>query len=271
MKTVVITGSMRGIGFGLSEAFLSRGCSVMISGRKREDVDRTILKLNQKYPHEILFGYPCDVRDPAQVESLWRESVTKFGHVDIWVNNAGLSGEQQMITESSSAQAEVVVQTNLLGLIYGSQVAAKGMLAQGFGSIYNMEGMGSDGRMHTGLIFYGMSKYGVCYFTKGLAKEMSSSPIVIGALRPGMVATDMIARQYEGHPEEWERTKRIFNIIADRVETVTPWLVDQMLKNKKSGVHLSWSNGWKILFRMLTQPFTRREVFTDRTSSKMHK
>ena len=267
MKTIVITGSTRGIGLGMADACLARGCSVMISGRKREDVDRTVLILNQKYPRQNLSGYPCDVRDPAQVETLWRESVTKFGHVDIWVNNAGLSNNQQMITESSPVQIEIVVQTNLLGLIYGSQVAARGMRAQGFGSIYNMEGMGSDGRMHAGLTFYGMTKYGVCYFTKGLAKEMSSTPIVIGALRPGMVATDMIARQYEGRPEEWERAKRIFNIIADRVETVTPWLVDQMLKNKKSGVHLSWSNSWKILFRMLTQPFTRRDLFTDSTST----
>jgi len=266
MKTVVITGSTRGIGLGLADACLAQGCSVMISGRNREDVDRIIMLLNQKYPHEILFGYPCDVRDPAQVESLWRESVTKFEHVDIWINNAGLSGEQKLITEISSEQVEHVVKTNLLGLIYGSQIAARGMLSQGFGSIYNMEGMGSDGRMHTGLTFYGMTKYGVCYFTKGLAKEMSASPLVIGALRPGMVATDMIARQYEGRPEEWERAKRIFNIIADRVETVTPWLVDQMLKNKKSGVHLSWSNGWKILFRMLTQPITRRDVFKKSTS-----
>ena len=263
MKTVVITGSTRGIGLGMVDAFLARGCSVMISGRKKEDVDSTISILNKKYPIQTLSGFPCDVRDPAQVESLWRESVTKFGHVDIWVNNAGLSGDQRMITDCSSDQIEVVVQTNLLGLIYGSHIAARGMLSQGFGSIYNMEGMGSDGRMHAGLIFYGMTKYGVCYFTKGLAKELSSSPIIIGALRPGMVSTELITRQYEGRPEEWERDKRIFNIIADRVETVTPWLVDQMLKNKKSGVHLSWSNSWKILFRMLSQPFTRRDLFTE--------
>jgi NAD(P)-dependent dehydrogenase (short-subunit alcohol dehydrogenase family) len=267
MKTVVITGSTRGIGLGLAESCLARGCSVMVSGRKREAVERTVLALSKKYPRQNISGYPCDVRDPAQVQSLWRESVTKFGHVDIWVNNAGMSSDQQMITESPPDQIEAVVQTNLLGLIYGSQVAARGMLQQGFGSIYNMEGMGSDGRMHTGLVFYGMSKYGVCYFTKGLAKELSASPIVIGALRPGMVATDMVSRQYEGRPEEWERAKKIFNIIADRVETVTPWLVDQMLKNKRSGVHLSWSNGWKILFRMLSQPFTRRDLFTENRSS----
>jgi NAD(P)-dependent dehydrogenase (short-subunit alcohol dehydrogenase family) len=261
MKTVVITGSTRGIGLGLADAFLARGSSVMLSGRKIEDVDHKVDALHNKYPDLSLFGFPCDVRDPAQVEALWFESLAKFGQVDIWVNNAGLSGYMRMIAENSSTQAELVVQTNLLGTIYGSQVAARGMLAQGHGSIYNMEGMGSDGRMHTGLIFYGMTKYGICYFTKGLAKEMSASPILVGALRPGMVATDMISGQYEGRPEEWERVKKIFNIIADRVENVTPWLVDQMLKNQKTGVHLSYSNGWKMLFRMLTQPFTHRDIF----------
>jgi NAD(P)-dependent dehydrogenase (short-subunit alcohol dehydrogenase family) len=265
MKTVLITGSTRGIGLGLADAFLARGCSVLISGRRKEDVDQVALSLSQKYPQKNILGFPCDVRDPAQLESLWLEGVAKFGQVDIWVNNAGLSGNVCMISDNSPSQADLVIQTNLLGVVYGSQVAARGMLAQGFGSIYNMEGMGSDGRMHPGLAFYGMSKYAVCYFTKSLAKELSDSPILIGALRPGMVATDMISRQYKGRPEEWKKAKRIFNIIADKVENVTPWLVDQMLKNKKSGVHLSYSKGWKMLLRMLSQPFSHRDLFKEET------
>jgi NAD(P)-dependent dehydrogenase (short-subunit alcohol dehydrogenase family) len=266
-KIVVITGSTRGIGLGMASVFLARGCSVMISGRKKEDVDRTAVALRQQYPHQSISGYPCDVRDPNQVESLWRESIANFGRVDIWVNNAGVSGDQQMISKSQSEQVENVVKTNLLGVIYGSQVAARGMIEQGYGSIYNMEGMGSDGRMHEGLIFYGMTKYGVCYFTRGLAKEMASSPIIVGSLRPGMVVTDLITKQYEGRPEEWKRAKRIFNIIADRVEVVTPWLVDQMLKNNRNGAHLSWSVGWRMFFRLIAQPFTHRDLFKQEASS----
>jgi NAD(P)-dependent dehydrogenase (short-subunit alcohol dehydrogenase family) len=261
IKTVVITGSTRGIGHGMANAFLARGCSVMISGRKKQDVDHMVTAVCQRYPQQRILGYACDVQDPGQVESLWRESVANLGHVDIWINNAGVSGEQQAILKSPPEQVKSVVNTNLLGVIYGSQVAARGMLEQGYGSIYNMEGLGSDGGMRAGLIFYGMTKYGVCYFTRGLAKELASSPIIVGSLRPGMVITDFITRQYEGRPEEWKRAKRIFNIIAERVEVVTPWLVDRMLKNKRNGVHLSWPAGWRMFFRLIAQPFSHRDIF----------
>jgi NAD(P)-dependent dehydrogenase (short-subunit alcohol dehydrogenase family) len=266
-KTVVITGSTRGIGLGMASAFLARDCSVMISGRKKQDVDRTVAALRQRLPQQRISGYPCDVQDPGQLESLWHESVASLGHVDIWINNAGVSGDQQMISKSPPEQVANVVKTNLLGVISGSQVAARGMLEQGYGSIYNMEGLGSDGRMRAGLIFYGMTKYGVCYFTRGLAKEMAKSPIIVGALRPGMVITDFITRQYEGRPEEWKKAKRIFNIIAERVEVVTPWLVEQMLKNKRNGVHLSWPAGWRMFFRLITQPFSHRDLFKQETAS----
>jgi NAD(P)-dependent dehydrogenase (short-subunit alcohol dehydrogenase family) len=259
IKAIVITGSTRGIGLGMARAFLAQGCSVMISGRKKQDVDRTVAGLCREYPQQSISGCACDVQDPGQVESLWRESVANFGHVDIWINNAGVSGDQQTISKSPAEQVESIVKTNLLGVIYGSQVAANGMIEQGSGAIYNMEGLGSDGRMRAGLIFYGMTKYGVCYFTRGLAKELANSPIIVGSIRPGMVMTDFITRQYEDRPEEWKRAKRIFNIIAERVEVVTPWLVDQMLKNRRNGVHLSWPAGWRIFFRLITQPFSHRD------------
>lgn len=263
MNNIVITGSTRGIGFGMADSFLARGCSVIVSGRTKESVERATEALRQNHLGERVFGYPCDVRDPDLLESLWRMAQSKVGQVDIWINNAGLSGPQQMIKESSPAQAKEIVDTNLLGVIYGSQVAVRGMMLQGHGSIYNMEGGGSDGRMHEGLTLYGMSKYGASYFTRGLIKETAGSPLIVGSLRPGMVITDFIKNQYEGRPEDWDRAKRIFNIIADRVETVTPWLVDRILENKKHGAQISWASRGRMIFRFLTAPIIRRDLFKD--------
>jgi len=137
----------------------------------------------------------------------------------------------------------------------------KGMLDQGFGALYNMEGMGSDGRMHEGLTYYGTSNSGRNYFNKSLIKETKDTPLIIGTLRPGMVATDLLTKQYEDRPEEWERDKRIFNILADRVETVTPWLAAQILHNDKHGAKISWTSRWKIMGRFLASPFNKRNVF----------
>ena len=137
----------------------------------------------------------------------------------------------------------------------------RGMLAQGFGAIYNMEGMGSDGRKHAGLTMYGTSKYAVHYFTESLALEAKETPVIVGGLRPGMVVTDLLTDRYKDRPEEWERAKKIFNIIADRVENVSPWLAKRMLANQKNGAVLAYSSTWKLLWRFVSQPFVRRDLF----------
>ena len=260
-KVIVITGSSRGIGYGLAEAFLSLGCSVMVSGRKEETVGKALAGLKSRFEAEKVFGLVCDVTNPAQVQAMWDRSVERFGKVDVWVNNAGWSGEPGMVWERPESELSGVIATNLLGMAYGSQIAMRGMLAQGFGSIYNMEGMGSDGRKHAGLAMYGASKYAVHYFTESLALEAKETPVIIGSLRPGMVVTKLITDRYKDRPEEWGRAKKIFNIIAERVENVTPWLAKRMLANQKNGAVLSYSSNWKLLWRLVSQPFVRRNLF----------
>jgi hypothetical protein len=83
-----------------------------------------------------------------------------------------------------------------------------------------------------------------------------------------MVITDLITQQYEDRPEEWERDKRIFNILADRVETVTPWMAAKILENDKTGVSINWTSRLKIMLRFLTSPFSKRDVFAE--SPEMH-
>ena len=260
-KTIVITGSTRGIGYGLAEAFLSLECSVTVSGRGEEAVEKAVAGLQSRFEAKRVLGMACDVTNPAQVQVLWDKSVERFGKVDIWVNNAGWSGEQGMVWERPEEELTGVITINLLGTTYGSQVAMKGMLAQGVGAIYNMEGMGSDGRKHAGLTLYGTSKYAVHYFTESLALEAKETPVLVGGLRPGMVVTGLITDRYKDRPEEWERAKKIFNIIADRVENVAPWLAKQMLENKKNGAMLAYSSTWKLLWRLVKQPFVKRNLF----------
>ncbi len=263
MKHIVITGSTRGIGYGLADAFLDLDCSVTISGRVQSDVDVVVTKLSAKHSADQIFGLACDVRQPDQIQTLWDQSAARFQKIDIWINNAGYSGPQMEAWSMPPEKAKDIIDTNLLGVMYGCMVAVREMLEQGFGAIYNMEGMGSDGRKHDGLIYYGTSKYGLRYFTDSLVKETDSSPLVIGALRPGMVATELLTKQYEDRPEDWERDKRIFNILADRVETVTPWLAKRILENEKTGARISWTSPWKIMGRFLVSPFHKRDVFSE--------
>ena len=90
MKSIVITGSTRGIGFGLADAFLATGCRVVVNGRSQESVDRACAQLAKKYASDQLYGFAAVVSDPAQVAALWQFAKQQLEIIDIWINNAGL-------------------------------------------------------------------------------------------------------------------------------------------------------------------------------------
>jgi len=269
MKTVVITGSTSGIGYGLAEAFLKSGYATVVNGRTQQRVQEAVEKLGNRYQPERILGLPCDVGDPPQVQAIWDAAIQHFGQIDIWINNAGISGPRGAVWEIPTEDIQSVVSINILGTIYGSNVAIRGMLGQGFGQIYNMEGYGSDGTVRSGMAaVYGTTKAGVHFFTKSLAKDLKDSILIIGSLRPGMVITDFIMQHFEERPEDLEGVRRIFNIIGDRVENVSPWLVQKMLQNQKNGAMISYLSPWKMLWRFLSAPFRKRDVFVDYSPNK---
>jgi len=261
MKTIVITGSTRGIGYSLADAFLARDCRVTVSGRTRENVERAVAELAAKHNPDHVLGQPCNVTQFEQVQALWDAARSHLGQVDIWINNAGISHPQTAFCDHPPERIRAVVDTHLTGAMNGAKVALAGMLEQGFGAIYNMEGLGSDGRKMDGLTLYGCTKYGLRYLTDALVQEAKGTPVIVGALRPGMVITDLVTRQFDDRPEEWERAKRIFNVIADRAETVAPWLADRMLANTKTGVRIQWMTNGRMMVRFLTAPFRQRDLF----------
>lgn len=264
MRHIVITGSTRGLGYGLAEAFLARGCRVTISGREQAHVDAAVGRLAEHHARPNIFGHACDVSQAEQVQALWDESADHFQQVDIWINNAGRSNPQKPLWQQPPATTQAIVGTNLLGTIYGAQVAVRGMLEQGFGSMYVMEGLGSDGSWAKGLTLYGATKYAVRYLSTALVKETKSSPLIVGALSPGMVVTDLLLNDYSDRPADWKRARRIFNILADQVETVAPWLADQVLANTQSGRRIAWLTTGKVIRRFLAAPFQRRDLFNER-------
>jgi len=263
MKSIVITGSTRGIGYGLADAFLERGCYVVISGRTQEKVEEAIAKLSTNHDPKHLLGCPCDVTRFDEVQTLWDTALARWGQVDVWINNAGMGHAQTDFWDESPEEIAAVVETNIIGAMYGARVALKGMLGQGFGSLYNVEGLGSDGRRVQGLTLYASTKYGLKYLTDALVQETRGTSVLVGALRPGMVLTDLLTQQYQERPEEWERVKRVFNILADRVETIAPWFADQILGNTRSGVRFRWLSTGKVMGHFLGALLGKRDLFRE--------
>jgi NAD(P)-dependent dehydrogenase (short-subunit alcohol dehydrogenase family) len=261
MKHILITGSTRGIGFGLAKRFIEAGSKVSINGTTESSVNSAIQTLRKLYSSAEVRGFVGDVGNYQETEMLWNDAVKSFGKIDIWINNAGIDQERKNVWDIDSAAFERIVKTNLLGVFNGSVVAFKKMLEQGEGKIFNMEGFGSDGMMREKMTLYGTTKSAVRYFTRSLAKEASKTPIMVGTLSPGMVVTDFLLKSIEANSEGAEKNKKIFNILADDVDTVTNFLSQEVLKNTKNNSHIIWLTKGKVLARFLRSPFIKRDLF----------
>lgn len=263
MKVVVITGSTRGIGRGLAENFLARGCQVVISGRRQDAVDAVVEELAVTYGALNVAGKACEITDPEQLQGLWDAAQSRFERVDVWVNNAGISIPRKNLADASPVEIADIVNINLAGILLANSVALRGMQKQGSGQIWNMEGFGSGGQVQPGMASYGATKRAVNYLNKALQKEVAGTGVQVCTLSPGIVVTDLLVGDYDLSSPEWQKSKKIFNILGDKVETVTPYLVDGILKADKSGAKVAWLTGGKAFGRFMTAGFKKRDLFSD--------
>lgn len=261
-RSLVVTGGTKGIGLGMADAFLARGCSVTVCSRGEDAVTRAVRTLGEKHGPDRIAGRAVDVAEHAEVQALWDLAVERFGRVDAWINNAGTSNPQRPLVEQTPDTLAAVAKTNLLGTMNGSAVALRGMLKQGGGALYNMEGYGSDGERMVGMALYGSTKYAIRYFTKSLVDETRGGPVLVALLSPGVVVTDLLTSVYEqGDPGHWRRARWLFKFIADPVEIVSPWLADAVLANRRTGVRLAWMTVPKAVLRFCSPRYHRRDLF----------
>ena len=262
-RHVLITGSTKGIGNGLARNFLKSGLKVTINGRSKDSVNSVVANLNSKN----IQGFAGDMTNPKEVEELCDKSVEGFGKIDIWINNAGKDQCRGMIWELPPNEIDRVLDLNIKGMIYGTQVAFRHMLKNGGGWIFNMEGFGSNDMYQPGVSLYGTSKRALTYFTRSFVREVKGTNVRVGLLSPGMVMTDLLVGELPTDPKELRTFKKVVNILADEVDTVTPFLVNRILSAKKNGIHIQWLTKRKASMRFLFAPFSRRDLFTDHAIS----
>ncbi len=261
MKNVVITGSTRGIGLCMAKEFLKAGCNVTISGRHEQLREETKKELSVFEGRTIYVS--CNVQDRNDIERLWRHSADQWGSVDIWINNAGQNSPYELCYNTESSYVDALVDTNIKGMIYGSQIAAKNMLIQGGGKICNMEGLGSNDMIQVKTILYGTSKRALTYFTKALAKELRATTVIVIRLSPGMMLTDFITKTPDGDESPVLKEKRfisIFNTLADKPETVAKFLIPRILSSTKNNSHIVWLTNMKVMWRFISAPFIKRKL-----------
>ena len=249
-KTIVITGSTRGIGFGLASEFLKSGHQVVINGRNPEKVAKAVAKLKDSCSDEVA-GVTGNVDDPETHEKLINKAVNVFGKIDIWINNAGIPQPLRKFEEIEIEDIKAITEINIYGLMLGTRSAIKFMKGQGFGKIFNMEGFGSDGRMMNKLTLYGTTKRAVNYFTKSVSKEIDSAVVQIGILSPGMVRTDFLNSATDTRsPKEAKQFKKVYDILAEDVDVVTGFLAPRILKSKKNYDRIEFLTKGKLMLKI---------------------
>jgi short-subunit dehydrogenase len=258
MKNIVITGSTRGLGFSMATEFLRSGCNVTLSGRGETPAEATQSELS---PFEGKYIYvSCNVQEKADLQKLWDASLAQWGEIDIWINNAGQNTPHLFSWETGETDTENIIKTNLIGMIYGSQIAATGMLKQGHGAIYSMEGLGSNNMIQVKTILYGTTKHALTYFMKGLAKELEGTNLIAGRLSPGMMLTDFITKTPDGEQSQVvadEKFRKTFNILADKPATVAKYFVPRILSNTKNDAQIAWLTNRKVAWRFMTAGFRK--------------
>ncbi|MEJ5239810.1 MAG: SDR family NAD(P)-dependent oxidoreductase [Anaerolineales bacterium] len=250
---VVITGSTRGFGNALARALLARGARVVISGRSQVTVDRVVIELSAL---GMVIGLACDVSVAEQVYALAEYTLARFGRIDVWVNNAGITPVPGGILDFSPQTAEEVFRVNCLGTLYGTQTAVAVMRRQGFGTIVNLYGRGSDLRPATPSGLYGASKAWITSFTRTMASEYKDLPIRIIGFNPGMMLTDMLTGVNVVVGERTVRIMRSFPMVlralANPPEVAAAALVRLLERNGKSFVEFRMMSGFRLL-KMLSK------------------
>ena len=266
MKTVVITGSARGLGYNMARFFREYNYNVVISDLNEEKLKIAKEEL-EKTPSEAEITYTtCNVSKIEELQDLMNFAVEKFGEVDIWINNAGVNQPQKAIWELTEQEINTIIDVDLKGAIFGSKVAIEQMSKQHKGAVYNIEGYGSNDAHMLGLNMYGTSKRAVTYLTEALAQECDAkgNGVIVGKLSPGIMITEFTTHSLGNDKIELaEKTKKVYNILGDTPETVGKFLVDKMVNNTKNNVKFNWLTNGKAFTRFLTAGFNKRNFFGD--------
>ncbi len=265
---IVVTGCSRGLGWGLVDAFLARGASVALCGRGAAQVRGLAAELAQAHGGGRVLGVVADVARYDDVARVWELAAARFGHVDVWINNAGASNVQRAFHELPAGDIDAVVSANLIGTMNGVHVALRGMRAQGHGHVFTMEGYGSDGAIQHGISIYGATKRAIRYFTRAVVSETRGSPVKVGSLSPGIVVTDLLVDVYKnGDSTNWNKQRWLFELIADPVDVVAPWLADHVLAGPAHGEHVAWMTVPKAILRAFRPSYWRRGLFVGKIPS----
>jgi 3-oxoacyl-[acyl-carrier protein] reductase len=191
-KVALVTGGAQGIGKKICERFASEGASIAVCDYNFEVAEKTAAELSKSVKAT---AYKMNVSDEASVTDAITKVIADYGKIDILVNNAGITRDNLVIRMSMEEWNQVIT-VNLTGTYIVSKTAVKYMMKAKTGRIINVSSvvgvMGNPGQVN-----YSASKAGVIGITKTMAKEFSSRNILVNAIAPGYIMTEMTEKLSE--------------------------------------------------------------------------
>jgi 3-oxoacyl-[acyl-carrier protein] reductase len=183
-KVALVTGGTRGIGHDICRAFVDAGAQVALCARDGAAAEQAASGFGQ-----VARGYACDVGVSSQVEAFAKAVERDFGKIDVLVNNAGFT-KDNLLFLMTEADWDAVMNTNLKGAFLMTKYAARGMIKRRWGRVINITSVvGLNG--NKGQSNYAASKAGMVGFTKSAAKELASRNVLVNAVAPGYIDTEL--------------------------------------------------------------------------------
>ena len=187
-KTAIVTGASRGIGKATALALATVGAKVVVNYARSSEAAEAVVKTIVDGGGNAI-AFKADVSQAEEVERLIKETLAKYGSIDVLVNNAGITKDTLMM-RMKLEQWQAVINLNLTGVFLCTKAVTKTMLKQRSGRIINIASvagqMGNPGQAN-----YSAAKAGVIGFTKTVAKELASRGVTVNAVAPGFIETDM--------------------------------------------------------------------------------
>ena len=194
-KTILITGATSGIGEGCARKFAAMGSNLILNGRNTEKLEKLKLELTTQGV-EVL-PLPFDVRDRQAMRQAVNSLKGKWQDIDVLINNAGLVIGMDKEYEGSLDEWDIVIDTNIKGLLAMTRMIVPGMIKRGCGHIINIGSIAGDAAYAGGSV-YCATKAAVKALSDGLRIDLVDTPLRVTNIKPGMVETNFSVVRFRG-------------------------------------------------------------------------